>query len=325
MWYMHRKFLAMAAVATVAGGLLAAGSANAAPTPQDNTVRTVDKQLFIPGNTMNGDFSTATLSRRGVTLAVSAPGDQAGYLRPLAAKTPLANVASFGYTTIQLAARPANAALLPTLQLGVYDTAGDWDGTLVYDPAQGGSTVDGTRFDTSQTSGGWWWTKNPDAAHKVSDRRSLADWGSGDLKGFTVGYYGVELGTFPAPQAVKASVDDVHIVTDAQDVTDHFTSQAAPPAFQPSVLAPANLCRVSASASPNAWQVTNVSGGRDRTFHAGVTYDGKTTWFGYPHTVKAGQSTAIVSPYGGRLTIQWDDGAGNKKLAYATSNHKIVC
>jgi hypothetical protein len=75
---------------------------------------------------------------------------------------------------------------------------------------------------------------------------------------------------------VKASVDDLHLVTDAQGHRPlHLAGGAAGiPAERAQA---ANLCRVSTTDTHNVWQVTNVSGGRGRTFHAGVTYDGKTT------------------------------------------------
>jgi hypothetical protein len=95
--------------------------------------------------------------------------------------------------------------------------------------------------------------------------------------------------------------------------------------LNPSKLVIGNVCRVRGQ-STNLWTVHNVAGGRDRSFHLGVTYNGKTTWTG-SHTVNANSTVGVTTPYGGTATIQYYDGSGSStyQTGYATSNSSIYC
>ena len=87
--------------------------------------------------------------------------------------------------------------------------------------------------------------------------------------------------------------------------------------FLPSKLTVANLCRLTRGSLQNLWLVSNVAGNRDRIFHLGVTYNGRTTWTGL-HTVAAGKTLGVVSPTGGKAQIQYYDGSGAPHYATPT-------
>ncbi|MGA8117699.1 MAG: hypothetical protein WCA46_29030 [Actinocatenispora sp.] len=317
---MMRKLLAVAGVAALSAGLLASG-AQAAVEPTVTVHHQAGKaDGFLPDNTMNGPFATAVVQPKGVVLSTPTETDQAGYLLPLANGTDLGSITTVSYKTYRDVA-PADSVVEPSFQIGVYDADGKWDGTLVYEPYIDGRTITDdtwTTFDASE--GQWWWTHDP---ARGGHHQKISEWAANGLDGYTAGYYGVSQGSHNA--GVKTMVNDVHIVTGNQDLTDTFSSLTSP-VFVPSKLTLANLCRVTKSTSPNAWQIANVAGGRDRTFHLGVTYNGKTKWTGV-HTVRSGESTVVVTPNGGKATLQYFDGSGASvyQLAYANSDHTKVC
>lgn len=316
---MMRKLLAVAGVAALSAGLLASGAA-AAPEP----VVTVHHQAgrddgFLPSNTMNGPFSSATVQHKGVVLATPTNPDQAGYLLPLADGTALGDISAASYEADRQVA-PDGSVSAPSFQLGMYDADGNWDGTLVYEPYIDGKTVQNDTWQTYDAGAGqWWWTHDP---QRGGHHQTLAQWAAGGLDGYTVRYYGISQGTYSA--GVKSVVNNVHIVTTQQDLTDKFSS-ITEPVFVPSKLTVGNLCRLSASTSPNAWQISNVQGDKARNFHLGVTYKGKTIWTGL-HNVKPGQSTVVVTPNGGMATLVYHDGSGSDEtVAHAYSDHTIIC
>ncbi len=316
---MMRKLLAIAGVAAIGAGLLASTGASAAVDPKVIVHHQAGKDDgFIVGNTMNGPFASATVAGKGVWLSTPTDTDQAGYIVELAGSPTVGDISAASYRTYREVA-PADSVVDPSFQLGVYKADGSWDGTLVYEPYVNQETItDGSWQNWNAGTGLWWWTHD---AQRGAHTQKLADWAANDLAGYTVGYYGISQGSHNA--GVKTMVNDVHIVTATQDLTDRFTSV---PQFVASQLTVANLCRLSSSSAKNAWQISNVAGGRDRTFHLGVTYNGKTTWTG-THTVKAGQSAVVVTAGGGKATVQYYDGSGSTQyqVAYAYSDHTKLC
>jgi hypothetical protein len=100
------------------------------------------------------------------------------------------------------------------------------------------------------------------------------------------------------------------------------------PLFLPSVLAVANLCRVSSATTQNLWLVSNVAGNRDRDFHLGVQYGGATHWTGL-HTVAAGKTVGVMTSNGGTAIVKYYDGSGANEYATpyptAVSDHTKYC
>lgn len=94
--------------------------------------------------------------------------------------------------------------------------------------------------------------------------------------------------------------------------------------FMPSVLKAANKCRASKTNKANFWTVSNVQGGRDRTYWLHVSYGGKTTYEGQ-HSVAAGDTAVVRTSHGGKLTVGYYDGAAHHKYAYAWSDAKKLC
>ncbi len=94
--------------------------------------------------------------------------------------------------------------------------------------------------------------------------------------------------------------------------------------WRPSVLVIDNVCRLYHHRSENMWVVHNVSGGRDRLFHVGVTYHNVTTWTG-TREVKAYQATTVVTSYGGLATLVYWDGHSHLRYDFAVSNHNLYC
>ncbi len=316
---MMRKLLAVAGVAAIGAGLLASTGASAAVDPKIIVHSQAGKSDgFLADNTMNGPFASATVVGKGVWLSTPTDTDQAGYLLNLAGSPTVGDISAASYDTYRDVA-PADSVVDPSFQLGVYDSTGKWDGTLVYEPYVDHKAIqDDTWQSWNAGDGMWWWTHDP---QRGAHTQKLGDWAANDLAGYTVGYYGISQGSHNA--GVRTMVNNVHIVTATQDLTDRFTNT---PQFVPSQLTVANLCRLSSSTSKNAWQISNVAGGRDRTFHLGVTYNGKTTWTGL-HTVKAGQAAVVVTAGGGKATLQYYDGSGASEyqVAYAYSDHTKLC
>ncbi|HEY3501981.1 MAG TPA: hypothetical protein VGN37_04210 [Actinocatenispora sp.] len=134
----------------------------------------------------------------------------------------------------------------------------------------------------------------------------------------------VEAGAHGARAAVWAWVGVSGTGTKSATITGVGGTTLVKTVDDPSVLAPANVCRLSSSTAQNLWTVTNTAGGRSRDFHFGVNYGGKTTWTGV-HTVAAGKTFGIVTKGGGKAIVQWYDGYGVAKEAYAYSDHTKYC
>lgn len=141
---------------------------------------------------------------------------------------------------------------------------------------------------------------------------------------------------FFKPGAVSTSIQnwawaytrDCESMTETPNgVTGNITGkkcEPAPPAFVPSVLKAANKCRVSKSDKRNWWNITNVAGGRTRTYWLHVTYNHRTTYEG-EHTVAAGATAPVRTSHGGKLKVGYYDGHGVHTYAYAYSDASKLC
>jgi hypothetical protein len=108
--------------------------------------------------------------------------------------------------------------------------------------------------------------------------------------------------------------------------------QAPPPVFVPSVLKVQAKCRYSKTDKRQLWTVTNVAGGRSRDFwswvkspnpHPGQRADG---WLYLgKHTVGPGQTFNLTTGWGGVLSVHYYNGKGELQSVHAASNHKVVC
>lgn len=83
-------------------------------------------------------------------------------------------------------------------------------------------------------------------------------------------------------------------------------------------------CRRSKWDATEYWRVTSVRGDHLATFSYRVTYHHKSTKSALA-TVNPNSSTLISTPYGGLLTVHYNNGYGTLETTHATSDHRILC
>lgn len=129
--------------------------------------------------------------------------------------------------------------------------------------------------------------------------------------------------TRPCESWVDADDNNDGQAEDAGNITGKDCTPTTPP-FVKSVLNVAAKCRYSKTDKREAWNVSNVAGGRTRTFWLHVSYNGKTTYEG-EHTVAAGDTNPVTTAHGGKLKLGYYDGAAHHIVKYAWSNAKVLC
>lgn len=292
---MIRKLLAAVGVAGVLGGLVAASSAQAGPyrtfeptgtyqfasNTKDGGLWRVANQPFTDPEASQG--TTDTKDGPGVGLAINPPNGQYADSGVIIDAGTVADVERDG--EFQAPAFSGHGELHMNLYV---DTNGD--GAYLSFGADGrylGTAGDQVLFDVAD---------NPPAL----DSLKLGPSGRRTHVWAWLGIAGHE-----------ASTADIEVFGSGQLVTT---------VEHPSKLTVANACRLNGS-SVNLWTVSNVAGGRDRVFHLGVTYQGRTRWTGL-HTVADGQSIVVATPNGGRATVLYYNGSGAS--GYVTPNPSAV-